>query len=704
MAHRLDPLLRPASIAVIGATPRAGAVGQVTLANLRQGRYRGRLYAVNPRHREVCGVRCYASLETLPERVEHAVFAVADDRLEAALDAAIAHGVKAVTLVSSLVLADDREPPLKDRIRAKVARAGLLVCGGNGMGFYNFTDRVWACGFATRPNHRPGSVCYLSHSGSGMCGIVDCEERLDFNLVVSTGQELTVAMHEYLDFALDQPETRVVGLFVETARDPVGLVRAFEKAARKGIPIVAIKVGRTGLAAELTVSHTGALAGRDSTWDALFDRYGVQRVADMDELATALIMFSQPHAVAAGGLVTIHDSGGERQLIIDLAEAIGVPFARLAPSTTAILESLLDPGLPAVNPLDAWSTGGPEFHTYMSRCLTTMMADGAAALGAVIHDRAPEGRIYADYAQYLRAAHAASGKPMFLVSNRQGPGADPLAVSLTREGFPVLDGVAPFLRGVRALLAWRDFRARPAMAPPQLAPGIAARWRERLAGGDGFKAQTAFELLADFGVPVTPVRLAEDVDDATAAAGAFGYPVVLKTAAPGVAHKTEVDGIRLDLNDEPAVAAAYRDLASRLGPRVLIAPMVTGTGVEMILGIVGDDQFGPVVALGFGGTQAEVLDDVAFALPPFDAPTAERLLGGLRLRPLLDGVRGAPALDVRAFCMAAARFSVLADALRGVIDEIDLNPVIVQPRGCIAVDALIVPADRSAMAARSAAG
>ncbi|HSG66754.1 MAG TPA: CoA-binding protein, partial [Gammaproteobacteria bacterium] len=345
-------------------------------------------------YRSVCGVECLPSLSQLPEPVEHVVFAVSDTRIEAALEEAIAHGARAATIMSSLVLEGDTEPRLRERVATRVREAGLLLCGANGMGFYNFEDGVRACGFATRRHEHPGNIAYISHSGSGMCGIVDTDERLAFNLVVSTGQELVVTMDEYLDFALEMPSTRVVGLFMETARNPAGLIAAFVKARDRRIPIVALKVGRTEMSARLAESHSGAIAGHDAAYQALFERYGVQRVDDLDQLATALFMFAQPHPVARGGLVTIHDSGGERQLLIDQAAAAQVPLAQLSAASTARLEELLDPGLPAVNPLDAWSTGGADYHVGMRQCFATLMADDDAAFGAVVHDRAPGGGIF----------------------------------------------------------------------------------------------------------------------------------------------------------------------------------------------------------------------------------------------------------------------------------------------------------------------
>jgi acyl-CoA synthetase (NDP forming) len=564
------------------------------------------------------------------------------------------------------------------------------------MGFYNLADGVWVCGFDTRENHvRGGNVTLISHSGSGMAGIVDCEERIDFNLAISTGQELSVTMDQYMDYALDQAETRVIGLFMEAARNPGGMIAAFRKASAKGIPVVVLKVGRTELSARLAVSHSGAIAGRDDTYQALFDRYGVQRVDDMTELATALIMFAQPHPVAEGGLVSIHDSGGERQLLIDLADDMAVPLAQIAPQTKARLEMLLDPGLPPVNPLDAWGAGGPGADRIMEECLAALMSDPNAAIGAVVHDRTPLSGLYAHYFDYMRCGHDASGKPVFLVSNHQGSGADPAAVGVTREGFPVLDGIRPFLAGVRCLLDYRDYRARPPPGLPEPDSVAVSIWRSRLGSGDTLDEHESGLLLNDFGFPVNPARLADAESTAIAAAAEYGYPVVLKTAEPGILHKTDCAGVKLGIKNEEQLKAAYADLSARLGPRVMISPMLNADGVEMVLGVVRDEQFGPLVMLGFGGVNVETVRDVVYALPPFDQATALRLLDSLQLRPLLDGLRDRPAVDVKAFCRAAERFAMMAAALGNELSEIDINPVIVHPGGCIAVDALVVGYDVS---------
>jgi acetate---CoA ligase (ADP-forming) len=688
MKHSLDPLLRPRSVAIVGASAREGSLGFWSLTNLRRGGFTGTIYPVNPRYDDLQGTRCHAALAELPEVPDLVIFALADERIEIALDQAIALGVPAMLLMSALVIDDDTTPSLKARVQAKLKAAGVLACGANGMGFYNIRDGVWACGFDSRVHEAPGNVSLISHSGSGMCGIVDCEERIRFNFAVSTGNEIGVTMDQYLDFVLDLPETQVVGLFIETARNPAGFRAALEKANRKRIPLVALKVGRTEKAAQLTVSHSGAMAGDDATYDALFCRYGVQRVKDMDELASTLILFSEMHPAGRGALVTLHDSGGERQLLVDLAAEAQVPLTELAAGTVEKLEQVLDPELPAVNPLDAWSRGGETASETMSKALSIMMQDEDAAIGAVVHDRGPGGALYPSYLHYMRAAKEASGKPVALVAARQGSGCDVQAIEWTHAGFPVLDGVAVFLRGVRALFACRDHFMRPHMQVPAAPVEAVERWRPRLAAAATLDEVSSLSMLQDFGIPVSRCHLTEDGQDIASAARAMNFPVVLKTAAPGILHKTERRGVVLGIATVEELQAAYEELAARLGPRAIVAPMVE-QGIEMILGARHDPQFGPVVLLGFGGIHAEVQKDVAFALPPFDSAAALRYTNRLRMRPLLDGKRGAAPYDVEGYCDAAARFSAMVHALGESLQEIDINPLIVTANGCIAVDALI---------------
>jgi acyl-CoA synthetase (NDP forming) len=322
------------------------------------------------------------------------------------------------------------------------------------------------------------------------------------------------------------------------------------------------------------------------------------------------------------------------------------------------------------------------------------MSDPNAAIGAVVHDRAPLGALCEEYFDYMRAGHRASGKPVFLVSNRQGSGTDPAAVRVTREGFPVLDGLRPFLAGVRCLTDWRDFNTRKAQIQSEKLPSPGAElvsyWQSRLARGKTLEEFEAGKLLGDFNFPINSAKIAGSQAESLQAAEELGYPVVLKTAEAGILHKTDRGGVKLNIRDPARLIAAYTDLSTRLGPRVMVSPMLNVTGVEMVLGLVRDKQFGPLVMLGFGGINVETIRDVVCALPPFSRETALRLVNSLKLRPLLDGLRNRPAVNLAAFCLAAEQFSIMAAALGEVLDEVDVNPVIVHPDGCMAVDALVV--------------
>lgn len=689
MTHRLDPLLRPSSIAVVGASGREDSLGEWALKNVLRGGFSGDIFPINPKYEELQGHRCYARLAALPTVPDLVIFAVGDSRIETALDEAIAADVPAVVIHSTLQVDDDEEPFLQNRVEKKLSDAGVLTCGANGMGFYNVRDGVWATGFDSCHHIGPGNVALISHSGSGMCGIVDCEGRLRFNFAVSTGNELNVSMDEYLDFVLDLPETKVVGLFVETARNPRGFRAALAKAAQREIPVVALKVGRTEEAARLSVSHSGAMAGDDATYDALFDRYGVQRVYSMEELATALIVFSEMHPVGDGGLVALHDSGGLRQLLVDLADEIGVPLTRLSKETVAKLESIMDPELPAINPLDAWSRGGPGSSEMMSDCLSILMQDSGASVGAAFFDRAPDGLIYESYLGRLQRAQANSGKPVALVSSWQGTGSDRQVVESTHAGYPILDSVPNFLKSIRALFAYRDFQARPAEIPVSVETQGDINCVDMLRDASTLSESKSLSIIAAYGLAVSPSAPASNEDEALTVAAEIGYPVALKSAAPGMTHKSDSVGVKLNIVDSDALRNAYEDFSSRLGPEVLVAAMAK-SGVEMFLGVKRDPQFGPVIIIGVGGVHAELLHDVVYALPPFDVAHARRLVDRLQLRAILEGVRGQPASDIDAFCDMAARFSMVVDQLRDVIVEADINPVIVHEQGCTAVDALIV--------------
>ena len=688
MPHRLDPLLDPESIVIVGATT-SGGMGSRVIKNLQNGGYKGKLYGLHPKNKDAFGIPCFPDFKSLPEKVEHAIFAVSDERVEGLVDAAIEAGVKAMSMMSMLYLDDDQKPYLKDRIQAKLKEANILLCGANGMGFFHIEKGVWVNGHFSRPNHEPGGVCIISQSGSGVAGIIDCEERINLNLSVSSGSELTVGAEDYLDYILHQESTTVVGLFLETIRKPDQMIKSFELANERRIPIVVLKTGRTERSAELTVSHSGGLAGVDDCYNALFDKYGIQRVADMDELATTLIMFDQPHSLANGNMVSMHDSGGERQLIIDIADQQGVEFAELEEATTQKLEEILDPGLPPVNPLDAWGKGLGDADQIMIDSMIAMLSDSNASMGAIVMDRGPLGKIFPEYIDYLEQTNQQTGKPVFLVSNRQGTGTDPLVLELSQNGMPVLDGMHSFLAGVRCLHQYRDFLNRKDEINVDLNADKLKKYQGQLEKSDFVSEADALNMFFDLGLNANQSKIIANEEELVSTAKEMGFPLVLKTAVEDVYHKSELSGVYLNIDTEEKLRSSYKELQEKLPGNALLAKMVQSEGVEMIVGMTTDQQLGPMVTIGFGGYYAEAMNDAITLMPPFSKEMAKNALSKLKMKTLLEGYRGSKPADLDAFAEFASRFSVIAVELSNQVCEIDLNPVILGNDNCIAVDALI---------------
>jgi acyl-CoA synthetase (NDP forming) len=643
-----------------------------------------RIHLVKPNYPEIAGRPFCTSLADLPERVDMAVLGVAYARLEAALADAIQHGARAATIFASGYLEDDREPKLTARLSAMAKEAGIAVCGGNCMGFYNLEYGLRICGFPPPDWMRAGGIAFITHSGSAFSALCHNDRRMGFNLAVSAGQELATNVADYLDYVLDLASTKVVGLFLETVRDPEGFAAALRKAENKKTPVVALKVGRTAESAALAVSHSGALAGNHAAYEALFDHYNVVAVDTMDDLVNALHLYAGGRDLAPGGIATMHDSGGFRELAMDLAVARKVPFAQINAATTAKLAARLDYGLEPINPLDAWGTGN-DWEGIFHDCMRALIDDPDTALGALCVETRDGYALTEGYGEMLRAIHAATTKPVILATNVASNSSDDVAVRLAHDGVPVLSGVASMLTVIRKAMDRRD---RKPAARPAMPTGLRDKWRARLERGDTLDEAESLSLLDDYGVPVLPHCIVETEAELLDAAKSFGS-VAVKTAMPGILHKSDVGGVKLDLTAETA-SIAYADLTERLGPRAIVMPMA-GKGVELSFGMTRDPQFGPIVMLGAGGVLIEMLKDRRFAMPPFDADEARRHLDALALRPLLDGKRGATPADLPSLCQALSRFSVLAADLGDLIAEMDVNPLIAGPHGCVALDALIVP-------------
>jgi acyl-CoA synthetase (NDP forming) len=689
-------MLEARSVAVVGASVKEGSLGRQMLLELERGGFDGTIHPVNPGYDEVLGHRCFASMAELPGPVDLAILGVANARIEQAVKDAAAAGAAGAVTFSSLFEEEPPEPgvpSLADRVAAIAREHGMALCGGNGMGFINLDAKLRATGFLSPDHLEPGGVTFLSHSGSGWAAFLFNDRMIRFNLLVSSGQEIVTTMDEYLSFALDQPTTKLVALLLETVRDADGFTAALAKAAEKGVPVFALKVGRTEGSKEMVVAHSGALAGEHGAYEAVFDTYGVHECRDLEEMADAIELFSSPRRVTTGnGVASLHDSGGERALFVDVATETGVPLARISDETKAKIDAVLDPGLIADNPLDAWGTGIDADRIYRES-FHALHDDPETAAVAFVVDLTRQGEPYDEgYLQVARDVFAATTKPFCVISNLPATIAKDEVGILRGAGIPVLEGTLTGLRALKHLLADAATRGRVAAERPATGPpDHRIKWRailENFPGGQ-FAESMAFELLSGYGITTVKAEHATSLDEVEWAANGIGYPVALKTAMPHIVHKSDVGGVRLNIAGVEELRRTYEELSDALGNLVTVEAMAPA-GVEVALGIVRDPTFGPLVLVAAGGVLVEVIRDRKLALPPIDEDAARRLIDSLAMRPLLDGVRGAPPKDVGALAHAVSRLSVLAAELGDVIAELDVNPVIVSEHGCVAADVLIV--------------
>ena len=644
------------------------------------GGFTGPVQPVNPRYREVEGLRCVPSLADLPHPAELALLAVGPDGVEGQLQAAADSGTRAAVVYTSLPGAD-----LDARLQAAASAAGMVACGANCMGFVNIERSLRACAYAQPRDLRPGPVAFISHSGSAFSSLLHSDRGVRYNLAVSAGTEFSVTMDGYLDYALGLPSTRAIALFMETSRNPAGLRRALHRAAEQDVPVVCLKVGRGARSRHFVATHTGALAGEDAAYDAVFAAYGVLRVADLDEMLDTLELLTIGRRPGKGGLAAVTDSGGERALLADLAADLGVPFAQIGEDTLGRLRRVLSPALVPDNPLDAWDAleGADQIFT---DSLLTLHDDPAVAAVALAVDLTAEESSDVGYVGVAAQVQTAATKT-FLVLSHVSSAVDPRDAQRLRDvGVPVLEGTRTGLAAVRNVFAHRDACARPPVKRPEVAPEVTLRWRRRLAGPAPLAAIESFQLLADYGIPVAPTLPAASLREAITAAERIGWPVVLKTAA-GVAHKSDTGGVRLGIADAGMLAAAYAEMSHSLGPVATVSAMVP-PGAELALGIVCDPQFGPLVMAGAGGVPVELLADRVFGLPPLDETRAQHMLGRLKVRRLLDGFRGTPGSNVAAVANAIMRLSALAADVGDLIGGLDINPLIAGPSNCVAVDVL----------------
>lgn len=699
----LQPLLNPASVAVVGVSARADALGNRVLRNLARAGYGGTVVGVHPRETQAEGVACFASIDAVPDTPDCVAIAVSADKVLPVLEQAAARGTRAaVVFASGFSETGEQGRQLQASLASFCERSGMLVCGPNVLGVRNLHANFALYSAPLPASPVRGGIAIAAHSGS-TCVALSSTGRFGLSNVVSVGNAVSLDMDDYLAHFAADPNTRMACLFLEAIRRPERLAQAATLMRAAGKPVVALKVGRTATGAAASAAHTGSLASSHAATSEFLRQAGIAVVNDLDELVEACALFSTVRVPPRGdGVAVINISGGEVALTCDLAHEAGIRFADLGASTQEALRATLPGYATPANPLDATSAALADPAMYAS-AMHALLDDPDVSVLAVSQD-CPAGLSegaalgYRKLAEVTREVSATASKPIVFYSNVAGP-LHPVTIEpLQGSAVPVLQGARTALAALRALVDWH--RGPPAHheQPERMQPK--QQWHQRLSTGVALSEHEAKRFLDEHGIRITREQLATTADEAARAAQAIGFPVVAKIHSADIAHKSEAGGIALNLTTIEQVAAAFdRILASarRYAPEallegVVIQEMVSG-GVEMIVGTAQHPPYGRGVVVGAGGVLVELMHDSAFALAPLNAERARALVQQTRASRLLAGFRGAPAADARAFEDIVVRVSQICEAYADVIEAMDINPVAVLPqgRGACALDALVVP-------------
>ncbi len=691
MAHWLHRLLNPQSIAIVGASERPGSLAAITQRQLLERGFHGDIFQVNPKYQQLYGNPCHASLNDLSVVPDLVIYAISGLPLEQSFQQALALKVGGIVVYAANTIENDSEPKLTERLRCAAAQAGIPVCGGNSMGFYNYDNSVLVSFDHPPPARTAGHIGLIAHSGSGMTYLANNDTRFRFNYVIASGQEINASVGDYMDYLLEQASTRVIALLLETVRDVPAFTSALQKAQAQSVAVVITRLGRTEKAAQLAKSHSGAIVGDHEALVAVCERYGAILCHDVDEMIITAMLFANGRRAGAGGLASMLDSGGMREQMVDLAEHYDIRFAQISTATTGVLRDNLELGLEAVNPMDGMGALGDRSAPTFLECGKALLDDADTGLLSFEFEFRDGFSHYPELFDVARELSEYSDKPVLLINSCGFTSISDTAAELTAQGIPVINGIDVALRAMRNLMR---FDSGSTSAANEVTSSFEAstleRWTRQLGAAQACDEITSLQLMDDFGLPCVAFELVRNLDEARAAALKFGYPLVLKTAMPGIAHKSDQNGVVVGIEDAGQLEASYCELQQRLGERVLVMPMVSA-GVEVSIGMKNDAQFGPMVIVACGGVLIELLAERAFQLAPVNQHQANTMIDQLRLAKLLAGVRGQAAVDRVALVDLIVRFSELAIALAEPIEEVDLNPVIVNLSGCTIVDALVIP-------------
>lgn len=697
----LDAFLSPRSIAIVGASANPDKIGAAPLAHLLRFGYRGKIYPVNPRARELAGLRCHSSLSDIKQPVDLAIFAVPAQRVERSLEDAIQAGVKNIVMFSAGFAEQDwAGEQMQEAVLRRARAAGVRILGPNCLGFMNLAQNVYATFSPVLENGmaRSGHIGMVCQSGAfaAYAFAMARERRAGLSCWITTGNEGDISVADCIAWMADDPATRIIMAYMEGCGDGAGLREALAKARSAGKPVVAVKVGRTSLGAKTAATHTGSLTGEDAVYDALFEQYGVWRAYGIEQffdIAHCLSVAGLPSSRRVG-LLTV--SGGVGVMMADDAAEAGLDVSPMPASAQERIKACI-PFAAAHNPVDLTGqvTADPGL---LNRAARIMLEEGG--YGSLLIFLSAYGMNESTRIRMRElAAELKRDFPDRMVIFSTLADAEQQR-ALEESGCPCFADPG---RAIRVLAALDFFRKNKHQEgcdePPATVDGLAPL-------DQVYNEAEAAELLREAGLPLPPYRTALTRDEAVRASQDLGYPVVMKVLSRAILHKSDVGGVELDIGDARQAGAAFERIMRKLrraGLRqdaqgILIAPLCP-SGIEMIIGARRDPQFGMIIMLGMGGVHVELLEDVVLRLAPVGLRQAHEMISKLKSAALLKGFRGNPPADVDALAHAIARLSEFALAHADSLESVEVNPFVVYPQGqgAMGLDAVLLARPEAGM-------
>jgi acetyltransferase len=675
-------VLQASSVAIVGASERARWASQI-FGNLRQFGYAGKIFLINPRQREVFGERCFPTLREVPAPIDHAMVIVPAPAVAEVLSDAEAAGVKSATVYASAV-GDGDSPAARERgewLKKFLAGSKLRVTGPNCMGNFSYRERLFAYPNTELCAVPPGPVGGVFQSGGTLQFWLKtaADRGLGFSYVVSSGNEPDLGLADFVDFMVDDPETRQIVLFIEGIRRPEAFMRAAGRALQAGKPLIAIKTGATQKSRAAAASHTGAIGGDYAAYLAMCERYGIVNCRSLDDMVETALAFQcgrRPKGPRIGFVTT---SGGTVDLLYDYAETEGAVIPEFAAATNAALMPFMQEGILPKNPLDV---GIPTTMKAAAGQMAVVANDPSVDMVAWASALPGKGGLWDDVHELPRLL-SATDKPVIGFGRLIYQMTPDALAAQEAAGFPFLQGLEPTLRALNALWfhAKRAGRA-PAVPPPAPASELSPENLEAT--------------LARYGIALPKSRAVAGAAEAADAAAAIGFPVALKIRSRDILHKTEAGGVVLTLRNRDEVRnAADALIASARAAHpaaqidgLLVQEMVSG--VEAIVGAHSDALYGPLLLVGAGGVLVELVRDAALRLLPVTDEDVATMIDGLKLDRLLKGFRGRPPADRAALAQTARALARFYLDHRAKVSEIEINPLMVRPSGAVAVDVRVV--------------